>query len=184
MPNSNFIKLFLQGTPTILNNIYKSNFRYVKYYILNRNGSLQDAQDVFNNALLTIFIKLKNEDVVIESFDNYFFTICINLWRKECSKKRYNCNFNINIVSEDVNPTFYLLEKKWCLYKEKFDLLPKQCQEILKMTFEKKSYEEIVDYYSYASTTVARQRVFKCRKKLEKLIKEDTRFTEILNEHI
>jgi len=49
----------------------------------------------------------------------------------------------------------------------------------LNMIFEKKSYSEIVLKYSYASQTVARQRVFKCKSRLAKLIKEDFRFSKL-----
>ena len=49
------------------------------------------------------------------------------------------------------------------------------------MVLEKIPYEEIVEAFGYASSTVARQRVFKCKAKLVQLIKFDKRYKNLKN---
>ncbi|OUR98137.1 hypothetical protein A9Q86_13840 [Flavobacteriales bacterium 33_180_T64] len=180
MKNDDFIRQFLEGNPKALDHIYNNNFQYVEYYITSRNGSLKDAEDIFHNALIILYVKLKAEKIEIQSFDNYLFTVCKNLWKKEKSKKKVTNIETYPLVSEELDlASFYLEHSQWELYKEKYELLSKQCKDILKMVFEKKSYETIVKTFSYASQTVARQRVFKCKKKLTQLIKEDSRYSKL-----
>lgn len=180
MNNDDFVRQFLEGNAALLNDIYKNSFKYVLHYITSRDGSKKDAEDVFHNALLLIYVKLKEEKITIQSFDNYLFTVCKNLWKRENVKHRVTKNNTIPLVSEELDKAaFYLEHNQWELYKEKYELLTKQCKDILNMVFEKKSYSEIVSKYSYASQTVARQRVFKCKSRLAKLIKEDFRFSKL-----
>jgi len=180
MQDDEFIRHFLEGDTSVLNSIYKNSFKYVKHYIQSRSGTEKDAEDIFHNALLVIYVKLKENKIQIKAFDNYLFTVCKNLWKRENSKKRVTNIDTIPLVSEDIDlASFYLEHNQWELYKEKFELLSEQCRTILKMIFEKKTYAEIVKKYSYASQVVARQRVFKCKTRLTKLIKEDIRFSKL-----
>ncbi len=178
--NSSFIKGFLEGNPKILQNIYDNSYSYVEYYVVSRNGSKKDAEDIFHNALLLIYVKLKEEKITIHKFDNYLFTVCKNLWRREKSKNRVTNIDVVPLVSEELDmAAFYLENEQWQLYQEKFQLISEQCREILKMLFEKKTYNDIVKKYAYASKIVARQRVFKCKKRLIELIKKDERYTRL-----
>ncbi|WP_299889471.1 RNA polymerase subunit sigma [uncultured Lacinutrix sp.] len=180
MKNDDFVRQFLEGNTELLNNIYKNSFKYVSHYITSRDGSIKDAEDIFHNALLLIYVKLKEDSINIQSFDNYLFTVCKNLWKRENTKYRVTKTNIIPLVNEELDKAaFYLEHSQWELYKEKFELLSKQCKDILNMVFEKKPYTEIVSKYSYASQTVARQRVFKCKSRLAKLIKEDLRFSKL-----
>ncbi|WP_298900976.1 sigma-70 family RNA polymerase sigma factor [uncultured Psychroserpens sp.] len=180
MKNDDFIRQFLEGNPKALDHIYTTNFTYVSHYITSRSGSIKDAEDVFHNALLILYVKLKEKKINIQSFDNYLFTVCKNLWKRENSKKKVTNTDVFPLVSEELNlASFYLEHSQWELYKEKFELLSKQCKVILKMIFEKNSYESIVKRFSYSSQTVARQRVFKCKKRLTQLIKEDSRYSNL-----
>ncbi len=178
--DKSFIKGFLEGNPKILQNIYDNSYSYVEYYVVSRGGFKKDAEDIFHNALLLIYVKLKEEKITIQKFDNYLFTVCRNLWRRENKKKRVTNIDSIPLVSEELDmATFYLENEQWELYHEKFKLISKQCKEILKMLFDKKTYDEIVQKYAYASKIVARQRVFKCKKRLIQLIKQDKRYTRL-----
>ncbi len=180
MQKDDFLSKFLEGDREVLNHIYKNSFKYVKHYIKSRGGTEKDAEDVFHNGLLLIYVKLKENQIQVKVFDNYLFTVCKNLWKRENSKKRVTNIDHIPLVSEELDlAAFYLEHNQWELYKEKFELLSEQCKAILKMVFEKKTYTEIVKKYSYASQVVARQRVFKCKTKLTKLIKDDKRFSKL-----
>ena len=178
--DSLFTKRFLEGDSNILQDVYTNSYPFVERYIVTRNGTKKDAEDIFHNALLLIYVKLKEEKIVIKKFEHYLFTVCKNLWRRENAKKRVTNLEAIPLVSEEVDmATFYLEHQQWELYQEKFKKLSDSCQEILKMVFQKKTYQEIVKHFSYNSETVARQRVFKCKTRLIQLIKQDKRYFKL-----
>ena len=70
-------------------------------------------------------------------------------------------------------------QKRYELFKEKLNLISENCKKILALYFAKTSYADIVKIGEYNSETVARQRVFKCKKKLTDLIKADDRFKNL-----
>ncbi|MBL4662751.1 MAG: sigma-70 family RNA polymerase sigma factor [Flavobacteriaceae bacterium] len=179
---SDLIPGFLRGEPVILQKLYTETYPIVKRYIMSRDGSLKDAEDIFHNALVLLFVKLKNEKSNIQSFENYLFIVCRNMWRRENKKKRVT-NIDINtltLINESVEmSTFYTEQNQWDLYQEKFKELSGNCQSILKLVFQKIGYPSIVKTFGYASETVARQRVFKCKSRLIQLIKRDPRYKRL-----
>ena len=180
MEYDDFVRKFLEGDPPTLDLIYTKFFRNVARYIRSNSGTEKDAEDVFHNALLQLYVKLKAEEIKVQSFDNYLFTMCRNLWRRANAKNRVTSLDHVTLTSERLDQaSFYLEQLQWELYEEKFALLSQQCRDILTMVFQKKSYAEIVRKYAYASQTVARQRVFKCKTRLSKLIKEDRRYDQL-----
>ncbi len=178
--DDSFIQGFLGGEPDILRKIYTQTFPIVQGYILKRNGSEAQAEDIFQNALVTLFVKLKNNKLKIQSFENYLFTVCRNLWRKECSKKRVTNLDTIPLKDESVDLAKFSIEQsQWDLYQEKFQELSENCRKLLGMMFKKTPYKDIVGFFDYASETVARQRVFKCKSRLIQLIKKDARYLKL-----
>lgn len=175
-----FIDGFLNGKPDIFNKLYTESFPSIQRYIVRRGGSKQIAEDIFHNALVTLFVKLKNEELHIQSFNHYLFTVCKNLWRRECSQNRVTNLPSTPLMDEAVDlAKFSIEQKQWDLYQEKLKELSENCRKLLLLSFKKIAYKEIVKIFNYASETVARQRVFKCKSRLIKLIKKDSRYLKL-----
>jgi RNA polymerase sigma factor (sigma-70 family) len=176
-----FIEGLRSGEERVLQEIYDQFFSKVRTFVFQNKGTLTDAEDVFHNALMQLYIRLKKRELIIKSsFEAYLFTTCKNLWRRELNKKRVTKPHVVELEDKETENAFALLEQEqWELYIEKFQLLSENCRKVLTLLFNGTSYDEIVETFSYASKVVARQRVFKCKAKLTKLIKEDTKFSKI-----
>jgi len=74
-----------------------------------------------------------------------------------------------------------LEQEKWELFHEKLETISVNCREILKMFFNKLSSKEIKEKLEYGSEATVRQRVFKCKAQLIKIIKSDGRFRQLSN---
>ena len=179
--DSYFIEGLCAGEKAVLQEIYTQFFAKVKTFVLQNKGSVSDAEDVFHNALMQLYVRLKNRELTIKSsFEAYLFTTCKNLWRRELNKKRVTKSKVIELEDKETENAFALLEQEqWELYIEKFQLLSENCRKVLTLLFNGTSYDEIVETFSYSSKVVARQRVFKCKAKLPKLIQEDKKFSKI-----
>lgn len=178
-----FLHALVQGDSKIVKKIYTTSFPLVKKFILNNKGNTQNAEDIFQKALLQIAVRHRKEGIEIKSnFNAYLFTVCKNLWRRELNKhKKWVTNKEeIEQVSEYVDDSYAVIEqKRQELFIEKLNEISGNCKKILSMFFAKMSYAEIVAETDYNSETVVRQRVFKCKKKLTELIKEDKRFNSL-----
>lgn len=178
-----FLNALVKGDSKTISKIYKTTFLLVKKFILQNRGSEQDAEDIFQKALLQITVRYKREKFQItSSFEAYLFTVCKNLWRRELNKnkKRVTNSEILEHISESVDSSLALIEqKRQELFVEKLNEISGNCKKILSMFFAKTSYAEIVENTEYTSESVVRQRVFKCKKKLTDLIKKDARFNSL-----
>ncbi len=180
MDSSLYLNALVEGNSRIISKIYSTNFTQVKRFILQNRGGVEDAEDVFQKALLQIAVRHKKEGIEINSsFDAYLFTVCKNLWRRELNSKKNRVTNKevIELVSEAKENASALVEqKRHELFLEKLNLISDNCKKILSLFFAKVPYAEIVESTEYNSETVVRQRVFKCKKKLTDLIKGDKRY--------
>jgi len=48
-----------------IDTIYKDNFNMVQALILNNNGSYDDARDIFQEAIITLYEKAKSESFIL-----------------------------------------------------------------------------------------------------------------------
>ncbi|WP_438710485.1 RNA polymerase sigma factor [Aquimarina muelleri] len=185
MQKSNyFIKGILESDEKVVTEIYNLFFHKVLSFVYKNNGQREDAEDIFQKALLQISarIKLRKLEVINNSFEAYLFTACKNLWRRELNKKQKRVtNHDVKeLVNEELDMTYVLLEQeRWELFRDKLEQLSGNCKHVLNLFLKKTSYDQIVKQLGYASETVARQRVFKCKAKLIEMIKADKRFRNL-----
>lgn len=181
--NSHYLKALINSDIKIINSIYKDNFYKVKSFVIKNSGQSQDAEDVFQKALMQLAVRYKKEKFVIKSsFEAYLFTVCKNLWRRELNKTKIRVTNKELIELKDDSQDIALAvleQKRWELFTESLELISENCKQILKLFFAKVSYAEIVETFGYNSETVARQRVFKCKSKLKELVKKDIRFRSL-----
>ncbi len=181
--NAYYLEALLKGSSKDIRNIYKKNFPRVRGFVLQNKGRQEDAEDVFQKALLQLAIRYKKEKFEIrQSFEAYLFTVCKNLWRRELNKSKNKVTNGIVIEpkNEERDMALSILEqKRWELFTESLELISENCKKILKMFFDKVSYAQIVINMQYNSETVARQRVFKCKNQLRKLIEKDHRMNAL-----
>jgi len=182
MQNSNnfYLEVLLKGDSKEIQNIYKNNFFKVRKFVLQNKGQQQDAEDIFQRALMQLTVRYKKEKFEIKStFEGYVFIACKNLWRRELNKSKLMVTSGevFTLVDEEKDMALALIEqKKWEMFQDGLNKISANCKEILKMFFEKISYSEMVKKMQYNSEAVARQRVFKCKAKLKEIIQSNKEY--------
>lgn len=185
MPDSsnNFLETLSEGKQQHIVSIYKEVFPKIKRFVLNNNGTLSDAEDIFQKALLQIIVRYRKEPFHIKSsFENYFFTVCSNLWRRELNNYKPTTNNPevLKNISEEQDAACAIVEQeRYELFSDKLSTLSENCRQILKLFFAKTSYQTIMQKLNYNSENVVRQRIFKCKKRLIDLIKKDKRYNNL-----
>jgi RNA polymerase sigma factor (sigma-70 family) len=178
--NSFYLKALLDSDSKTIKAIYEDNFYKVKSFVTKNSGQQQDAEDIFQKALMQLAVRYKKEKFEIKSsFEAYLFSVCKNLWRRELNKSKFRVTNNAIIELKDDNQDIALAvleQKRWELFSESLELISENCKQILKLFFAKTSYAEIRDKFNYNSETVVRQRVFKCKNSLKEYVKKDKRF--------
>ncbi len=179
---------YLQGLKKqgedVLHEIYDNYFPGIKSHVINNSGNDEDAEDIFHDALIVIYRKVKNDSLELtSSFHTYLFAICKNLWLKKLKRKKRKSGVTIedaevltilNDSEQEIETT-----ERFALYREKFQLLGADCQKLLLLYFDKTNMEDIAKAMGFGSEGYARKRKFQCKEKLTKLIKADERFNEL-----
>lgn len=134
----------------IIESIYKKFAPKVVQYIRNNSGDLDQAQDVIQDVLVTIYNQAKTKGLQLSCpFDAYFFLLCKRRWLNEIKKSSSKeVTFDHDDVYKDesavemANET-EIFETKQSLFDEMFQKLGEKCQEVLKLSFVTKTMEEV-----------------------------------------
>ena len=66
-----------------IESIYKGNYNMVQAFILNNNGTYDDARDIFQEAMITLYEKAKSESFVLTcQIKTYVYSVSRRLWLK------------------------------------------------------------------------------------------------------
>ncbi len=181
--NTNYLKALLENDSKGIMTLYQIVFPKVLKFIVLNKGQREDAEDIFQKALIQITVRYrKNRFEITSSFEAYLFTACKNLWRRELSKskKKVTNSGIIELRSEERDLALATLEQERSeLLNQKLKTLSENCKKVLRFFFAKLSHACIAEEMQYSSEIVARQRVFKCKSKLMEEIKKDWRYNSL-----
>ncbi len=174
-----YLEALITNNGKVVKEIYTKFYPKTASFVLNNKGRIEDAQDVFQDALFYLIYIYKEKLIRVDNFEAYLFTICKNIWKRRLNhKKEWVMKENYYpLIDKTTDMALFILEQERReLYIEKFAELSTNCKDILTYYFNKMDYRELVSYFSYSSINTAWQRVFKCKKRLIQLIKNDKRY--------
>ncbi len=181
----NYIQGIVSGDRLLIKEVYEKYHKAILHLVETDRGNIEDARDVFQEALMLVYQKAQQKDFQLSSsFFTYFYAICRNIWK---NKKRKKSNSEITLTEEmqsmviDASLPEIEANEQFMLYRKKMLLLGKDCQELLRLFLRKIKMEEIMERMNYNSVNYVKQRKFKCKAKLIKLIQEDPAYQELKN---
>lgn len=176
-----------RGMNPVLKFLYRQNFEVLKVYIVQNSGSEQDAEDIFQEVLVS-FIEL----VRLEKFrgdssvKTFLYALTRNTWLNELKRKgradvrEMKFEKAKDTIDEDAAQKIAGRESR----KQVMDVVEKlgeQCRKILlAYYYEDRSMKEIVDIAGYDSEQVVRNKKYKCLKQLEQMLTADPNMAKTL----
>lgn len=169
----------------VLTFIYKEVFPAVRYYVISNGGTQDDAKDVFQESIIIAFKQISEDTIEIKtSFDAYLYGMSRLIWLKVLRNKKIH-EKNISQL-KDSEPNYHSAEKliddelEMSLFRKHFLRLGKECQKVLKMTLDNMPYDEIAKELGYKSEKIVRNKKYKCKEALIKMIKEDPEYKDFM----
>lgn len=180
--NATYLKGIADNDLSILKKIYSESLPEVVKYVKRNSGTLDDAKDVFQEGILVIYKKVKEDKLVLTTeFHVFLFIVCKRIWLKKI-KKKSNKEVTLEGLEEyGIEDNFeeqFIQTRKWKLFNEKFQLLAEECREVLKMFFKGASGKDISDKMGY-SPEYAKRKKYKCKLSLAGLIKNDPEYKNL-----
>lgn len=186
--NLDLLNGILRNDTIVLQYIYKNFYSKINFFIKKNNGDDDDANDIFQEAIIIIYRKLKANELVLDcTFDTYLYSVCRFLWLKQLDKRKLekekikdNHEYNEDIYDDNLEKVADLNER-YRLYQKHFTNLGKDCQKILQLYFDKVPLKSIAQIMGFKSEKYAKKRKFKCKEYLIKSIKQDLEYNKILS---
>lgn len=174
----------------VLSYIYRHYFSRVHAFVKRNSGNEEDVNDVFQEAIIVIYRKLKENDLLFEnrSFEVYLYSVCRYIWLKSLKVRRIEKEkinelipYNEDIYDESLANVIEKNER-FLLYQKHFKNISTDCQKILQMFFNKVPIREIARIMGFKSEKYVKTRKFKCKELLIERIKQDQEYKKIIED--
>jgi RNA polymerase sigma factor (sigma-70 family) len=158
-----------------IESIYKENFKMIQAFILNNNGTYDDARDVFQEAMIALYEKAKSESFVLTcQIKTYVYSICRRLWLKRLQQLGRFVAQNESVeetvsVEEDLE-THEKRNSEFAIMDKALKSLGEPCKSLLESYYlQKKGMNEIASAFGYTNADNAKNQKYKCLVRLKKL---------------
>jgi RNA polymerase sigma factor (sigma-70 family) len=168
----------------ILSVLYKETLPKVRNMVLKNNGNQEEANDIFQDAVLILFKQVRNGSFNTSyEMEGYIYTIAKNLWIKRALKINKNVSLeyveNTHIHTEGILEEVIKTEKATAL-EDVMGKIGEECKKLLKLVaYEKLTMKEICVQMNYSSENVAKTYHYRCKKKLTEFIKGSPQLMEL-----
>jgi len=174
--DSEVILGILNNSEAALKKLYTAYFPMVLQLIINNNGDADDAKDIYQEAIIVLYNKVKAGDFELSSkLKTYIYSICRRLWLKRLTQiNRYGGDIRdfqefLPIEEEEVeqhndrNVQFTKMESA-------LKLLGEPCKTIMEDFYiHNRSMQDICERFGYTNADNAKTQKYKCLQRLKKL---------------
>jgi len=155
--------------------IYKDNYGLIQHFVVNNNGSEDDARDIFKEALMVLYEKAQSGTFELNcQIRTYLYSVCRRLWLKKLQQNR---RFETPIENlEDVVPVEEDLEshekqnQQYVIMRTAMGKIGEPCKSLLEAFYvHHKNMIEIAAFFGYTNADNAKNQKYKCLMRLKKL---------------
>ncbi|MCF8227802.1 MAG: sigma-70 family RNA polymerase sigma factor [Bacteroidales bacterium] len=167
--------------------LYDNYYPALRRMVLHNSGRDDDAWDIFQDTILIIFEKIRNDELQLKcAFSTYLYAIWKNKWLKTLERRRFeyhkNRSYDFQLVEEnqesiEVNTD---KEEQYLLVREYVEKLDERCRKIMKLHLKDYSNQEICDLLNISQYDLVRKKKHRCKEKLLQWIKSDKRYQAIM----
>lgn len=136
----------------------------VKKYVKANNGTTDDAEDIFQDALVILYKKVQSDNLILTvPLKTYLLAIVKNCWLQELRrrKKLPAAESSNDIAMEELDE-----EPGFIFAKAAFELLGEKCRQLLIMFyFKKEGYKKIATALAFSDEKTAKNQKYRCLQK-------------------
>lgn len=165
--------------------LYQDPLRKIRKFILMNSGTLDDADDVFQDAVIVLFQYVRNGKYNEEyDLDGFLFRVAKNAWidiarKKQKIIKAEFTGFDIGDGSDQLRDM--IKDEQLTAFQTLFDKLEDNCKKILSyVIFDKKNMKEISMLMGMKDEKVAKNQHYRCKKYFTKLVSENKETLNLL----
>jgi RNA polymerase sigma factor (sigma-70 family) len=169
----------------VLEYLYKKVFPKVKKYVCRNSGSIEDALDIFQDAIVCLcrYVRQGKFDEKHEPAA-FLYSVSRNLWINKARRDSRSVNLSeapdmpeTHDFSDDI-----ITDQKARTLQAIFKQLGDKCFQLLQYAFyQHRSNDEICELMNFATVNSVKTQKYKCRQKLLSIVEDNPSFKEIFD---
>lgn len=155
--------------------IYLENFPMIAKMVLQNNGSEDDAKDIFQEAMIVLYEKVREGGFVLSSrLKTFLYAVCRRLWLKKLQGSALNGpiyeELEETTAAEEALEAHMERDQQFRQMEEAMGKIGEPCKTILEDYYiHRKSMQEIAESFGYTNAENAKNQKYKCLMRLKKL---------------
>lgn len=174
--DSEVILGILNNSDTVLRRLYVAYFPMVLQLIVNNNGTADDAKDIYQEAIIVLYNKVKAGNFELSSkLKTFIYSVCRRLWLKRLAQmNRYGGDVHdfqdfLPAEEEDIDQHSER-DIQFGKMKNSLALLGEPCKTIIEDFYiNDRSMQDICEKFGYTNADNAKTQKYKCLQRLKKL---------------
>jgi RNA polymerase sigma factor (sigma-70 family) len=165
----------LNNSEDALNKLYVGYFPMVLQFILNNNGDEDDAKDVYQEAIIVLYNKIKSGSFELSSkLKTYLYSVSRRIWLKKLTQRSKKTNNiadfeDVLIVDEDLEQHEHR-DMQFDKMKVALEGLGEPCKTIIQDFYiHNLSMQDICEKFGYTNADNAKTQKYKCLQRLKKI---------------
>jgi len=164
-----------QGNKNAVESIYRENYTMIQSFIVNNNGSADDARDIFQEAIIVLYEKSNDSSFSLNcQIGTYLYSVSRRLWLKKLQQlSKFSTKVDYLEESAAVEGDIEEHEKKdqdFMLMEQAMKKIGEPCKSLLNAYYiQKKSMQHIAANFGYTNADNAKTQKYKCLLRLKKL---------------
>lgn len=170
------LSAFRNNDEKALKILYQNSYHKVERYVLENNGSISEAKDIFQEAFIALWRNIQLDRFQPQhdaSLNAYLFSIARNKWLDHLRNAKRNQTISITIESNGIENIQELTEEESRSLKgikESLKMLGDVCREVLKrFYYRRQSMRTIAEEMNWTEAT-ARNNKYRCLQQLRKYV--------------
>lgn len=171
-------------TERVLNYLYDTAQYKISHWILKNNGSEEEAQDIFQDAVLSFYnYVLENRFDEEKSVEGFLFAVGRNMWINRAKQKNKMMTGEkemkkLDRLADEVDFVAQQMDKERTQQIETLlNQLGQRCKQLLTYSiFYDMRMEEIAETMGFSNANTAKTKNYKCKQRLIGLIKNNEHY--------
>ena len=165
----------LNNSENAIKRLYVAYFPMVMQLIVNNNGTPDDAKDIYQEAIIVLYNKIKKGDFELNSkLKTFIYSVCRRLWLKRLNQmNRYGGDihdFKDYLPVDDEVEQHNERDIQFGKMQSALQLLGEPCKTIIEDFYiHNRSMQEICESFGYTNADNAKSQKYKCLQRLKTL---------------
>ena len=155
--------------------LYREHFGMVQAFILNNNGSSDDARDIFQEAMIVLYEKaISGNFELTAQIKTYIYSVSRRLWLKRLQQmQRFGApveNLSEAVQVEEELEAHEKRNEAFITMERALSHIGEPCKSLLEAYYlQKKNMQEISTQFGYTNADNAKNQKYKCLTRLKKM---------------